>query len=132
MKRLVLALHPLAWRERYGAELEALLVGVAAIGGGVVCWAAPRELLERIEVERAALAISLPALAVVAAAMLLIGVATATYLVALPGSAAATADGPLRLPMAADIALELAAMATLGAAAALSAWRGLGALAGKN
>jgi hypothetical protein len=108
------------------------LVGVAAVVGAFVCWSAPRELLARLDVRRETLAISLPALAIVAIAMALISVATAIYLVALPGPLAATADGPLRLPMALDIALTLAVMVALSAAAALSAWRGLDALAGKS
>ena len=108
------------------------LLGVAAVIGATVCWAAPRALLERLEISRPTLSVSLPALALVAVAMAFISVATVVYLIALPGAVGANSDGPLQLPMALDISFELAAMVVLTVVAALSARRGLGALAAER
>lgn len=112
-----------------------LLLALCTLCAGVAsfaCWSAARAIVGRLDDPPPAL--STIALAVVALGMTVVAAATGVFLVGLLLDAprmAASGNGPGGLiDVTTSIAVQFAALLALAAAAALSAGRGLGALAG--
>jgi hypothetical protein len=119
-------------RAGLGGSLLLVLCLLCAGIGAFACWAAPRAIMRRIDVPREALALSVPAVALVALCMAAVAVATGVFLVAILADApraAASGNGPGQLiDVTTSIAIQFVAMVGLSAAAAVSAARGLGSL----
>lgn len=129
---LVLWLNAHHHRAGVGGWLLLGLCALCAAAGGFACWAAPREIMRRIEIPRAAYRVSIPALGIVALCMVAIALATGVFLIGLATDApgvGASGNGPGQvLTVTASIAIQFAAMLVLGASAAVSAARGLRAV----
>jgi hypothetical protein len=114
------------------AWLLLCLCGVCAVAGGFACWAAPRAIMRRLQVTPDTWRLSVPAVSLAALAMLIVAVATATFLIGLMLDAprlGAMGNGPGQLVnVTTSIAIQVAAMLVLGSAAVLSATRGLRAV----
>lgn len=127
----ILALWLNAHHHRAGAVgwLLLSLCALCAVTCGFACWAAPRAIMRRLQTPRAALLVSVPAVGVVALAMVVVAAAIGFFLVGIVADAAqvgASGNGPGQLiDVTTSIAIQFAAMLGLGAAAALSATRGL-------
>ena len=127
------------WLATHGHRLGAggwILLGLcvlSAAAGGLACWAAPRAIMQRIDVPRSTFAFSIPAMALVALCMALITLATGAFLAGTIADApniGAAGNGPGQLiNVTASIAIQFSAMLALSVAAALSAARGLRSIA---
>ncbi|MBV9310049.1 MAG: hypothetical protein JOZ73_04415 [Solirubrobacterales bacterium] len=108
-----------------------LLLGLCllcAAVGGFACWAAPRAIMRHIDIPRAAFAVSVPAIALVALCMTTVAVATAVFLIGIAADAphvGAAGNGPGELiDVTSSIAIQFTAMLSLSALAVFSAVRG--------
>jgi MFS family permease len=101
----------------------------AGVLAAVVCWTAPRAILRRLVMPRAALAVSVGACAIAVVCMTAIALATALYLGSMlvdDPALASTANGPGgAAATSVSISLTLVAMAVPCALGALSATRGV-------
>lgn len=109
------------------------LCTLCAVAGSFACWSASRAILRRLE--GPPLTFATIALTVVALCMVVVAAATGVFLLGLLLDApriAASGNGPGGLiDVTTSIAVQFVALLALAAAAALSAGRGLGAVAGR-